>query len=67
MKTVVVERHGDPSVGAHFAEMWDWLIVRHIAPIELSMVHILKRRVVFRASFLKDDDADQFTNRFGRA
>ena len=65
MKTIVVARSGNQSVGDHFTEMRSWLSARNIAPRELTMLHILKFRVVFRAIFDLDHEADQFVQQFG--
>ena len=65
MKTVVFARAGNLSVGDHLTEMRAWLAERQIAARELSMVHILNMRVVFRARFERDEDADLFVHVFG--
>jgi hypothetical protein len=65
LKTVVVSRDGDLSVTAHLAEMRKWLAERKIVPRELTMLRVLNFRVVFRATFETDDQADQFIARFG--
>ena len=65
LKTVVVSRDGAKSVADHLAEMRAWLAVRDIEPFELSMLHVLKFRVVFRGTFEADGDADRFVARFG--
>ena len=64
MKTVIVARTGDLSVGDHLAEMRAWLAERNIAPRELVMLHVLHFRVMFRAVFGKDSDADLFAATF---
>ncbi len=65
MKTVVVSRDGDLSVAAHLSEMRSWLAEHDIAPRELTMLHVLNFRVVFRATFDDAEQADQFVSRFG--
>ena len=65
MKTIVVARDGNQSVADHLAEMRAWLAERGIVPLELTMLHVLNFRVVFRASFQTDDEAEQFAQRFG--
>jgi hypothetical protein len=65
MKTIVVARSGNLSVADHLSEMKEWLIARGIAPRELTMLHILQFRVVFRAMFDVDHEADQFVEQFG--
>jgi hypothetical protein len=65
LKTIVVARSGHQSVGDHLTEMKSWLNARNIAPRELTMLHILKFRVVFRAIFDLDHEADQFVQQFG--
>jgi hypothetical protein len=65
LKTVVVSREGALSVADHLAEMRAWLAERGIEPQELVMLHVLNFRVVFRASFVTDAEADQFVVRFG--
>lgn len=58
-------RPGDLSVADHLAEMQAWLAERNIVPRELDMVHVLNFRVVFRAVFDRDGDADLFAAAFG--
>jgi len=65
LKTVVVSRDGAKSVGDHLAEMSAWLAEHDIEPRELSMLHVLRLRVVFRGTFDAAGDADQFVARFG--
>ena len=65
MKTVVVTRDGTLSVADHIAEMRAWLVDRDIEARELTMLHVLNFRVVFRATFDTADQADQFVTQFG--
>lgn len=65
MKTVIVARAGNLSVADHLAEMKAWLAERDIQPREVVMLHVLNLRVVFRAEFDADRDADLFAERFG--
>jgi hypothetical protein len=65
LKSVVFARAGNLSVGDHLAEMREWLTRREIVPLELSQLHILNSRVVFRARFAAVSDADQFVQTFG--
>jgi hypothetical protein len=65
LKTVVVSRDGQQSVADHMAEMQDWLAEQKIVAHELTMLHVLNFRVVFRAIFDIDADADRFVERFG--
>lgn len=65
MKTVVVARDGHQSVAEHMAEMQAWLTERTIVARELTMLHVLNFRVVFRASFDSAADADRFAEEFG--
>lgn len=65
MKTVVVGRAGNLSVAEHLAEMQAWLAEHHIVARELAMLHVLNFRVVFRATFDRDSDADRFVAEFG--
>jgi hypothetical protein len=65
LKTVIVARHGDLSVGDHLTEMQAWLAQHGIVPQELTALHVLNLRVVFRAAFDTPAEADQFTERFG--
>jgi len=64
LKTVVVIRAGDRSVADHLAQMRGWLAERHFVPRELVMLHVLNLRVVFRATFDADSDADLFAYTF---
>ena len=65
LKTVVVARDGRQSVADHLAEMQAWLAEQGIAVRELTMLHVLHFRIVFRATFDNDGDADRFVERFG--
>jgi hypothetical protein len=65
LKTVVVARDGNQSVTDHLAEMRGWLAERNIVAQDLAMLHVLNFRVVFRGTFERDGDADQFTAQFG--
>jgi hypothetical protein len=65
LKTVVVARGGDLSVADHLAEMHAWLAEQKIEVRELAMLHVLNFRVVFRATFDRDADADRFVAQFG--
>jgi hypothetical protein len=65
LKTVVVTRDGTLSVADHIAEMRAWLVDRDIEARELTMLHVLNFRVVFRATFDTADQADQFVTQFG--
>jgi hypothetical protein len=65
LKSVVVARDGSLSVADHLSEMQAWLSERNIEPHDLTMLHVLKFRVVFRATFERDREADQFTAQFG--
>jgi hypothetical protein len=65
LKTVVVARGGDMSVADHLAEMRAWLVEQDIEVRELTMLHVLNFRVVFRATFDSDADADRFVAKFG--
>lgn len=65
LKTVVVARAGNLSIAGHLAEMTAWLADRDIVPRELVMLHVLHWRVVFRATFDDDRDADLFAVAFG--
>jgi hypothetical protein len=65
LKTVVVARAGNLSVADHLDEMRAWLGVRNIVPRELTMLHVLEFRVVFRAVFDTDSEADEFVRHFG--
>ena len=60
MKTVIVARAGNLSIADHLAEMQAWLAERNMEPRELSMLHVLHFRVMFRAVFDEDGDADLF-------
>lgn len=65
MKTVVVARAGNLSVAEHLREMHGWLNERNIEPRELTMLHVVGFRVVFRAIFDIAADADSFVSEFG--
>ena len=65
LKTVVVARGGHLSVADHLAEMRTWLVEQNIEVRDLSMLHVMNFRVVFRATFDRDDEADRFVARFG--
>jgi hypothetical protein len=65
LKTVIVARPGNLSVADHLAEMQAWLTERNIEPCELSMLHVLHFRVMFRAVFDEDGDAELFAAAFG--
>jgi hypothetical protein len=65
LKTVVIARSGNLSVGDHLSEMRSWLAERNIVARELTILHLLQFRVVFRAVFDTDDHADQFVQAFG--
>jgi hypothetical protein len=65
LKTVVVSRGGTLSVADHIAEMRAWLAGRKIEARELTMLHVLNFRVVFRATFDTVEQADQFVTQFG--
>jgi hypothetical protein len=65
LKTVVVSRDGNKSVADHLAEMRAWLEGHDIAARDLTMLHVLNFRVVFRATFDSVDHADQFVAEFG--
>jgi len=65
LKTVVAARDGHQSVADHLAEMRAWLAEQNIVARELKMLHVLKFRVVFRATFDSDADADKFVEKFG--
>jgi len=65
LKSVVVTRDGNLSVADHLAEMRAWLANHDIPVRELVMLHVLNFRVVFRATFESDTDADRFVARFG--
>jgi hypothetical protein len=65
LKTVVVARDGALSVADHIAEMRVWLTARNIEARELTMLHVLNFRVVFRATFDTVEHADQFVAQFG--
>lgn len=58
-------RDGHQSVADHLAEMQAWLAAHQIEARELVMLHVLNFRVVFRATFDSDADADRFVERFG--
>jgi hypothetical protein len=65
LKTVVVARGGNLSVADHLAEMRAWLAEQNIEVRELVMLNVLNFRVVFRATFDTDADADRFAAHFG--
>jgi len=65
LKTVVVTRDGALSVADHVAEMRAWLAERDIEARELTMLHVLNFRVVFRATFDTVEQADRFVTQFG--
>jgi hypothetical protein len=65
LKTVIVARSGNLSVGNHMAEMRAWLAEENIEARELTMLHVLNFRIVFRATFETVDQADRFAARFG--
>jgi hypothetical protein len=65
LKTVVVTRDGNLSVADHVAEMRAWLAERDIEARELTMLHVLNFRVVFRATFDTVEQADRFVTQFG--
>jgi hypothetical protein len=65
LKTVVVTRDGALSVADHIAEMRGWLAKQDIEARELTMLHVLNFRVVFRATFDTIEQADQFVTQFG--
>jgi hypothetical protein len=58
LKTVIVTRSGNLSVGNHVAEMRAWLAEQNIEARELTMLHVLNFRVVFRATFDTVEQAD---------
>jgi hypothetical protein len=65
VKTVVIARAGNLSVADHIGEMRAWLKERNIEPRELTMLHVVDFRVVFRAVFDANHEADLFTQEFG--
>jgi hypothetical protein len=65
LKTIVVARDGTLSVADHLAEMRAWLADHGIEARELVMLHVLNFRVVFRATFDSEHDADRFREKFG--
>jgi hypothetical protein len=65
LRTVVVARDGALSVADHIAQMRAWLAERNIEPRELTMLHVLNFRVVFRATFDTVEQANQFVAQFG--
>jgi hypothetical protein len=65
LKTVVVTRDGTLSVADHLTEMRAWLAERNMEARELTMLHVLNFRVVFRATFDTVEQADQFVTQFG--
>lgn len=58
-------RAGNLSVADHLAEMQASLAERNIAAREIVILHVLHFRVVFRAVFDTDGDADLFAPAFG--
>jgi hypothetical protein len=66
LKTVVVSRAGNLSVAGHLGEMRAWLAEHNIVPRELSVLHVIGFRVVFRAIFESSAEADRFAARFDR-
>jgi hypothetical protein len=64
LKTVVVARGGNLSVADHLAEMRTWLAAQNIEVRDLSMLHVMNFRVVFRATFDRDDEANRFVAHF---
>ena len=64
LKTVIVTRSGNLSVGNHVAEMRAWLAEQNIEEREV-MLHVLNFRIVFRATFDTVDRTDGFTAQFG--
>jgi hypothetical protein len=65
LKTVFVARAGNLPVADLLAQMQAWLAESNIVPRELVMLHVLNLRVVFRATFDADSDADLFDQTFG--
>lgn len=65
LKTVVVSRDGKLSIADHTAEMRAWLAQQGIEPRELVMLYVLNLRVLFRATFDENAEADRFVARFG--
>jgi hypothetical protein len=65
LKTVIVVRAGNLSITDHLAEMRAWFAEHSIDCGELTMLHVLNFRVVFRASFATIRDADRFAEHFG--
>lgn len=65
MKTVVVTRDGSQSIADHLTETRGWLVENNIAARELTVLHVLRLRVVLRAAFDHDADADRFAAHFG--
>ena len=65
LKTIVVSRDGNLSVAAHIAEMRAWLAERGVTPHEITMLHVLNFRVVFRVTFDTAEQADRFIAQFG--
>lgn len=64
MKAVTVARTGALSVADHLAEMRGWLAERGITPRELNIVHVLNLRIVIRAVFDTDEQAEAFREEF---
>jgi hypothetical protein len=64
MRTIEIARIGDSSVADQMAEMHEWLREAGIHPLQLEPMRILRARVLFRATFANDDDAERFRRRF---
>jgi hypothetical protein len=64
MQTVEITRAGNLSVGAHLAEIRDWLDRAGIKATELQAVRILKGRIVFSATFALASDAERLLRAF---
>ena len=47
------------------AEMRAWLAEKNIEARELTMLHVLNFRLVFRATFDAVEQADRFSGQFG--
>jgi hypothetical protein len=65
LRTLIFARAGNLSVGEHMTQMRAWLAERDIVPRELTMLYVLHMRVVFRAIFDADHEAQQFIEVFG--
>jgi hypothetical protein len=65
VKTVIVARSGNMPVGDQMAEMRAWLAAQNIEERELTMLHVLNFRIVFRGTFDTAEQADRFTAQFG--